>query len=270
MSHPLESDSLSPSHPSLPRMSWLHTYSSHPSLTKERSQCTAILPDFYPALFPSPSNHFQEPSTTYLPLLTIPLFHRLCIATLSLRTPKTTSSLSPNLYHFTSLSSIQEFLESPSHSRQYWGPFTTPTTSSPWGSGLPWLLPPYPHPACTPLTVLFHPVHNPPKEGSLSLSLGPFLLFLVIFTLPISEFTSTNDPQIFVYSDSIRPKANSPSSISNQAQTHLFNVSAHDITILSTFQASGLRVTLVFYLYPLPLAATSYRLGMSSFSLLPL
>ena len=81
--------------------------------------------------------------------------------------------------------------------------------------------------------------------------LGPSLSFILLVSiLMIWKFSSTNDPQIFIYSDSIYPKANPSSSISNQAHTHFFHVSVHGFTILSTSQAWNLRVTLDFHLSP--------------------
>lgn len=141
-------------------------------------------------------------------------------------------------------------------SRQYPNPLTT---SSPWLSGRPQLLSHCsPWLACPLLTVFLYPFRNPPKESSLGFPLWSlFSLFLVIFAVLISKFTSTNDSQIFIYSDSMCPKANSPSSISSQAHAHFLHVSVHGITILSTFQAWNLRDTLV---PPLSLAPQCYIL----------
>lgn len=121
-------------------------------------------------------------------------------------------------------------------------------TSSPWWSGLP--------NTCTTafpgslalLWLPLQPFHNPLKV--LQVSVPFFSLFLVIFTLMISKFPSTNDPQMFISGKSTCSKANSLSSISNQAHTHFLYFSVHGIAILSTFQAGNLSVTLYFHLAP--------------------
>lgn len=208
-------------------------------------------PKSLPVPFPSPLRHVQEQCADLAPFPHHPLVPQpLHVAALHWNYPhqgRQSHWITKPLSSYVSLSSIQKTLWRAHH--------------APGGSPIPRLLPPlgglgFSHTCTTAfpgslalLWLLLQPYHNPPKEGSPGFcpwSLSS--LFLVIFALLISKFTSANDPQIFISSDSICSKANPPSSIWNQTHTRFFYVSVHGI--LSTFQAWNLSITLDFHLAP--------------------